>query len=361
VTGKNHRTPTHHEPARGWLVPSGRRDRRDRARRVWRVCDPYYTGAIHYKGKLYQGRHEPIVPVETYLAVQQILDSRNRKGDRDQVHFHYLKGVLYCGACDEEGRASRLIHTQNTGNGGTYEYFVCSSKQRTGCTLGLLRVEDAEKAVLKAVRREQFTSATMAGIREEVKRALDDFQTSDRDARAALRAQQKALEEQETRLIDLAAEGQLPITKIRERLHLITLQKAAIAEKLSRTEDRMQFGAEQVLAFVDLLERPGELYERIPESMRRDLLLAFFSKLRVYDDPEGLRVESERTEINDTLHAWQAQQRQAATDHVADKKKRASRISAEGSLTSTSTGLNESNGLSNSIMVGMTGFEPATP
>jgi hypothetical protein len=47
--------------------------------------DPYYTGAIHYKGKLYQGRHEPIVPVETYLAVQKILDSRNRKGDRDRT------------------------------------------------------------------------------------------------------------------------------------------------------------------------------------------------------------------------------------------------------------------------------------
>ncbi|WP_420364227.1 hypothetical protein AAEP80_09595 [Curtobacterium sp. L3-7] len=91
------------------------------------------------------------------------------------------------------------------------------------------------------------------------------------------------------------------------------------------------------------------------------MLLAFFSKLRVYDGPEGLRVESERTEINDPLHAWQAQQRHAAADHVADKSKRASRISAEGSLSSTSTGLNESNGLSNSIMVGLTGFEPATP
>ena len=87
----------------------------------------------------------------------------------------------------------------------------------------------------------------------------------------------------------------------------------------------------------------------------------FFSKLRVYDNPGGLRVESQRTEINDTLHTWQAKQRHTATDHVADRKKRASRIYAEGSLTSASTGLNESNGLSNSIMVGLTGFEPATP
>ncbi|WP_298875309.1 hypothetical protein [uncultured Microbacterium sp.] len=76
---------------------------------------------------------------------------------------------------------------------------------------------------------------------------------------------------------------------------------------------------------------------------------------------EGVRIDSERTEFSRTLHEWTAQRRLAETGHTTDKKKRASRISAEGSLTSTSTGLNESNGLSNSIMVGMTGFEPATP
>lgn len=323
--------------------------------------DPYYTGAIHYKGKLYQGRHEPIVPVETYLAVQKILDSRNRKGDRDKIHFHYLKGVLHCGHCDKEGRRSRLIYTQNTGNGGTYEYFVCSAKQRAHCTLGAVRVEEAEKAVARAVRREQLTPSTMTAIREEVARALGDFQTADREARDTLKAQRKSLDEQETRLVDLAAEGQLPIAKIRQRLDLITMQKAAIAEKLSRTEDRLCFGADQVLLFLDLLERPGELYEHVPEALRRDLLLAFFDRLRVFDDVDGIGIKSDRSEMNETLHEWQSRHFLATQDDATTKKKRASRISAEGSLTSTSTVLNESSGLSNSLMVGMTGFEPATP
>lgn len=201
----------------------------------------------------------------------------------------------------------------------------------------------------------------MESIREEVARALDDFMESDREAKASLRAQQKTLDDQEARLVDLAAEGQLPIAKIRQRLDLITLQKAAIAEKLTRTEMRMQVGSEQVLAFVELLEDPGKLYESVAEGTRRDLLLAFFRGLRVYEDDEGIRIERERTELNEALHAWQAQRRVAQADHITNEKKRASRISAEGFLTSTSTGLNESNGLSNSIMVGMTGFEPATP
>ena len=157
---------------------------------------------------------------------------------------------------------------------------------------------------------------------------------------------------------DHPAQGRLGATQCRGAAYRCP---AAVAEKLARTEDRMKFGADQVLAFVDLLERPGELYERVPEGMRRDLLLAFFSKLRVYVESDGLRIESDRTGINATLHSWQAQQRVAAADHVVGKEKGASRISAEGSFTVTSTGLNESNGLSNSNMVGLTGFEPATP
>ena len=84
--------------------------------------DPYYTGVNRYKGKLYVGRHEALISKDTFLKVQEILDQRNRQGDRDIVHFHYLKGVLYCGECLQAGRRSRLLYSQNTGNGGMYEY-----------------------------------------------------------------------------------------------------------------------------------------------------------------------------------------------------------------------------------------------
>ncbi|WP_447589989.1 recombinase family protein [Microbacterium lacticum] len=50
--------------------------------------DPYYTGVIRFKGQLYPGRHQPLISKQLYLKVKEILASRNRKGDRDRVHFH---------------------------------------------------------------------------------------------------------------------------------------------------------------------------------------------------------------------------------------------------------------------------------
>jgi site-specific DNA recombinase len=120
--------------------------------------DPYYTGITRYEGKLYVGRHEALISKETFLKVQEILDQRNREGDRDIVHFHYLKGVLYCGECLQAGRRSRLLYSQNTGNGGMYEYFICTAKQRRLCSTPAIRVEQVEAHIVRAMAAERFSA-----------------------------------------------------------------------------------------------------------------------------------------------------------------------------------------------------------
>lgn len=201
--------------------------------------DPYYTGVIRYKGRLYPGRHEPIIGKELFLAVQKVLDGRNRKGDRDRTHFHFLRGLLYCAECREAGRDSRLVYSQNTGNGGTYEYYVCTAKQRGLCTMRTVRLDEAEAAVARAIASQRFPDAELADIRDEVRRALVEMQSADIEEKDSLRARLRTLEEQEDRLIELAAEGTIASSKLRNRLESVTMQKGAIAESLARTGSRI--------------------------------------------------------------------------------------------------------------------------
>lgn len=127
--------------------------------------DPYYAGTIRFKGALYAGRHQAIIDKTTFLDVQQILDRRNRKGNRDITHFHYLKGMLACGQCLAEGRNSRLVYSQNVGNGDTYEYYLCASKQRGNCTVGTMLMDDIEAAVARAVTAERFHRESVVIVR----------------------------------------------------------------------------------------------------------------------------------------------------------------------------------------------------
>ena len=122
----------------------------------------------------------------------------------------------------------------------------------------------------------------------------------------------------------------------------------------------VQRGVDRVYASVDLLEKPRELYESLPDSARRNLLGAFFKKLNVLITEDGLHLTSERTEINEAFHEWQTHHRLTSAAHTPTKTKRASRIPAEDPA-SVPYRLTQSKGLNKPVLVGLTGFEPATP
>lgn len=321
--------------------------------------DPYYTGVIRYKGKLHPGRHTPLISKELFLAVQKILDGRNRKGDRDRIHFHFLRGLLYCAECKSEGRTSRLVYSQNKGHGGTYEYYVCTAKQRGHCSMPSARLDELEDEVARRVAAERFDGEDIASVREEVRRALVELQAADQEEKDALRKQLKKLEGQEERLIELAADGTIAVEKLRQRLEYVTLQKGAITEKLTRTVERIRHGVDKAFAFVDLLEDPAALYKQLPDNVRRELLTAFFTRLDVQVTDREVSIGVERTELNAGLHDWRAQHRLSASAHTPTKKKRASRIPAEDSL-SDPYPLTQSKGLNKPVLVGVKGLKPST-
>ena len=323
-----------------------------RSRLALILRNPYYTGVIRYKGQLYVGRHEPLVSKETFLKVQEVLDHRNRKGDRDIVHFHYLKGMIYCGACLDAGRTSRMIYSQNAGNGGTYEYLVCAGKQRKECSTPWLRVEQVEAEITPVVADERLDPATIDGIREDLQAAISNLLASDRDAKAQLTKQLRKLEAQEERLIELAATGTLPIAKIRERIERTTLQTEAIKEQLEVTVDRLQYGTDTALAYIDLLREPGNLYQRASDTVRRDLLTAYFSRLILRVEDNRLRITGERNQANRQIRELQGQR------VLEERKTRTPRPKAGSSKKSKASSFDH--GSSKNRVAGVPGLEPRT-
>lgn len=104
--------------------------------------NPYYLGIVNYAGKTYKGRHEPLVDETTFQEVQDLLDAKRQSGERSWRHFHYLRGSLYCAEC-----GGRLMYNRARGNGGLYEYFICSGKKRGRCSQGYHRAAAVEEAV----------------------------------------------------------------------------------------------------------------------------------------------------------------------------------------------------------------------
>ncbi|MGC4105389.1 MAG: hypothetical protein QM753_03395 [Thermomicrobiales bacterium] len=96
---------------------------------------------VTYKGQVYPGRHEALVTPEVFERVQQVLDARMQRTQRDITHNHVLRGMLHCGRCHTQGRTRQLVYTQAINRyGEVYAYYLCMGKQRHECDLPYLPV-----------------------------------------------------------------------------------------------------------------------------------------------------------------------------------------------------------------------------
>ena len=95
------------------------------------LVNPFYKGVVVYKGVEYNGKHTPLVDIETWQKVQDML-SAHYNGERTRKHNHFLKSSLFCRNCDSR----MIVHHATSQSGMKYPYFICAgrhSKRKSGC------------------------------------------------------------------------------------------------------------------------------------------------------------------------------------------------------------------------------------
>ena len=200
----------------------------------------YYIGFIDFKGEEIQGKHEPIVDPMLFERVQLVMEGRGRNHVRKRTHDHYLKGTLWCWSCHQQGRECRLIRQQSTGkSGGLYEYFFCRGRQEGYCSTSHLWVSEVEEAIEKFYGRIKLPEAFVDDVRSKVKAVIDDAEHSTTVRKKQIDRDLTRLSKKEDRLLDLAVEGELPSSKVRERLREVEGHKHRLVAERNGLDERL--------------------------------------------------------------------------------------------------------------------------
>lgn len=333
--------------------------------------DPYYAGYVVYKGDIYPGRHEAIVGQELFAQVQDVLNARSARGQRDRILTHYLKGALLCARCHQHGRTARLIYTEATGRSGRrYGYFLCRARQDGLCDLPYLAAERVEDAVTDHYTTLQLPENFTTEVRTQLDITLADEQANVRELHTSFTRRLKDLDERESRLIDLAADGSLPQNKIRTKLHELHIDRQRIEASLAVTGEELAVGAAVLRNALHLLANPQQLYRDVPDQVRRHLNQTFYQCFYL-DDCE---VTSDTktplfAEIHDAVPTYTASTRHQSSHNRATnphKHKSPGTAEALGVVSSqtdrlTLTDIVAVTGSSKTVMVELRGFEPLTP
>jgi site-specific DNA recombinase len=241
----------------------------------------YYIGAVHYDGKTYKGRHEPLVTLETFTRVQDILASQRQSGERCWRNHSYLRGTLYCHECK-----SRLFFVRVRGNGGEYDYFVCKGRYNHTCKQGWHSVAKVEAAVERHYARVQLSDRRRKRIGKQMRDHLDELAGTANIEIARTQRTLSRLDTEESKLLDRYYNDRVSESLYdREQQRIVRERIATEATIANQTIDRDGL-LEALDAALALTKDIQGAYHQAAPDQRRLFNQAFFKRLEVegYDD-----------------------------------------------------------------------------
>ena len=144
----------------GYRTRKGRRsgERPMSRSEIYRIFnDPFYYGYFKYNGKIHKGNQEPMITVEEFERVQELLGRKDKP--KLKTHDFSFTGIIRCGFCGclitaEEKR--KFIKGKQ--EYATYTYYHCTKKKyELNCQESCIRQEKLEEQIIREI--EKYTIA----------------------------------------------------------------------------------------------------------------------------------------------------------------------------------------------------------
>jgi site-specific DNA recombinase len=296
--------------------------------------NPYYVGVVRYAGVEYEGRHEHLIDKATFAKAKAVLAAHNHAAEKDRKHHHYLKGSLYCGRC-----GSRMSLIQAKGNGGKYPYFFCIGRMKgTGCKQPYVPVDLIETAVEDAYGEVAIEREQTDLVREKLDVALGGMREQAEAEAARQRRRLAKLNEEREKLLHAYYAGAVPVDLLRSEQDRLASETDQAERYLEVAEASFGDVADTLAKALDLLADCQRAYLAAPGHLRRQWNQALFERLIVYDE----RIAD--AEVAEPFATLADPELPARLDGEA----------VTGTVASSGGGSNEE------LLIGETGFEPAT-
>jgi len=160
------------------------------------LSNPFYAGVLRdpWTGNEHLGRHLPMVTVEEFAQVQQVIQRRNRSEKHHQIHEDFpVRGLARCPACSWP-----LTAAWTRGSHGRYAYYSCNQHtcSRRKKSLPAKLVHGEFEALLRDLAIPAgLTAATIEDIQDTASEHVDLFRAATAKRRQRIHHVQKQIQE----------------------------------------------------------------------------------------------------------------------------------------------------------------------
>ena len=232
----------------------------------------FYIGELRRRGKMYPGKHRPLVDRRTFEACQAILNGKNRRLSNPE---HPLAGGLFrCAFCGQAITGERIRRKLKGGGIREHLYYRCSNNEPDDDHPRVRwRSADLEDAIIEDLSQMRMPTREIADwFRTAVDAALTDITGQQRRQQAALTKRRGELASMQDRLLNAYLAGSINEATFNAKGAEFKSQQALVDESLAAVEDVDEAYGKTALAVFDWSQRAADLWRGSNNAVRRDIL-----------------------------------------------------------------------------------------
>ena len=209
------------------------------ARSVWykMLSNPFYTGVIVYNGKESKGRHKPLITLDEFNRIQEILGLRGCKR-RPQKHNFAYSGMFKCAVCGcgiTAEHKTKYLKAKKEVKG--YDYYHCTHKKKeANCRQGSVEENDITDEVVGRLHKLEINPLFLEWALDYLDTQKGQAQAQNKEIEANKDNRAKELEAQLSSLTMMRAKNLIDDEEyLKEK---ITLKKEL--EKLQKIDNKKE-------------------------------------------------------------------------------------------------------------------------
>jgi len=252
------------------------------------LVNPAYIGKVRHKGQIYDGRHDPIIPQEQFIAVNNMIEKRYVKPPTKEDD-NLLVGFLYCGEC-----GARMRYKNQNWNTAkkTYnqQYYICYTQYgykhmatKDSCDCGFKKVEAVNQAVIDYL----FTLANHSiDLDVEIKKTIIVNAEPIND-KENITLELSKIDKKINRWYDAYENDDIDSVQLSDRVRVLRNQQTEFQSRIAIIENSEDIAHQRIIsmqAVKEELQQIPLLWDDFTPAERRAELSKIISNIKIYKD-----------------------------------------------------------------------------
>ena len=289
INGKGYRTKSY--VSRRDNVHLGKKFNNTHIMRI--LQNEFYIGKIAYNGEVYEGQHEPIIPMALWNKVQAIIEAKRvkrSKSRKQNLHTFLLQGLVKCGWCKSYMTPYYGMNHQKK----PYFYYQCTCKIHRGnkeCKMKPVPAQALEKVVTDRLIQLNDDQKRVQDLIAEATTNNSERMKSLTQAQKNYQRLLKDIDKKLDALVESIAGRKVGIKTISQKIIDLEEQKSQIEQEMLENESTLAELKQKAVSVAQIAQKLTtfeELFDEATPEERKDLLRLHINHL-IYT-PDGIQL-----------------------------------------------------------------------